>query len=141
MNILRIYTTENTTITLFHVKSIIYHCRYLLFPCLSIITSFTSLLTACTFNLEESLPEYNKVCHLLNCHLQAVPEGKRRLCQIDEGAKARVNLYKKMEEEDPKDPRLIFYINKTYATCATKSDESSLCLLDVKVTNVKDLER
>lgn len=46
-----------------------------------------------------------------------------------------------MKKEDPKDPLLIFQINKTYATCATKSDESSLCLLDVKVTNVKDLER
>lgn len=52
-------------------------------------------------------PEYNQVWHFLNCHLQAGPEGKRRLRQIDEGVKACVNLSKKLKEEDHKNPLLI----------------------------------
>lgn len=66
-----------------------------------------TLLTAFTLNLEESHPEYNKVWHVLNCHLQAGPEGKRRLRQIDEGVKACVNLSKKLKEKDPNNPLLI----------------------------------
>ena len=58
-------------------------------------------------NLDKNHPEYNQVLHVLNCHLQAGPEGKRRLRQIDEGVKACVNLSKKLKEEDHKNPLLI----------------------------------
>jgi len=45
--------------------------------------------------------------HVLNCHLQAGPEGKRRVRQIDEGVKACFNTAKKLNEPDPANPFLI----------------------------------
>ena len=35
--------------------------------------------------------------HVLNCHLQAGSEGRRRVRQIDEGVKACFNLAKKLK--------------------------------------------
>lgn len=37
--------------------------------------------------------------HVLNCHLQAGPEGKRRVRQIEDGVKAVFNLAKKLKGE------------------------------------------
>ncbi len=37
--------------------------------------------------------------HVLNCHLQAGPEGKRRVRQIDDGIKACFNAAKKLNGE------------------------------------------
>jgi len=45
--------------------------------------------------------------HVLNCHLQAGSEGRRRVRQIDEGVKACFNLAKKLKENDPTNPLLI----------------------------------
>lgn len=59
-----------------------------------------TLLTAFKLNLEDHHSEYDRVWYVLNCHLQAGPEGKRRLRQIDEGVKASVNLSKKMKEKN-----------------------------------------
>jgi hypothetical protein len=43
----------------------------------------------------------------LNCHLQAGPQGGRRVRQINEGVKASFNLAKKLKEPDPSNPLLV----------------------------------
>ena len=48
-------------------------------------------------NLNENDPCIGRNWYVLNCHLQAGPEGKRRVRQIQEGIKATVNLAKKMK--------------------------------------------
>lgn len=53
------------------------------------------------------LPAGDRIWHILNCHLQAGPQGKRRLRQIDEGVSASFKLAKKLKEKDPTCPLLI----------------------------------
>jgi mRNA deadenylase 3'-5' endonuclease subunit Ccr4 len=47
-------------------------------------------------NLDESHACFGRYWHVLNCHLQAGPEGKRRVRQIDDGVKASFKLAKKL---------------------------------------------
>lgn len=49
----------------------------------------------------------NRVWHVLNCHLQAGPQGSRRLRQIDEGVQASFKMAKKLKEDNPRYPLLI----------------------------------
>lgn len=66
-----------------------------------------TLLTA--FNLvdDESVGDDRRNWHVLNCHLQAGPEGKRRVRQIDDGISSSNKLAKRMKEKDPTNPLLI----------------------------------
>jgi mRNA deadenylase 3'-5' endonuclease subunit Ccr4 len=41
----------------------------------------------------------NRIWHVLNCHLQAGPQGSRRLRQMDEGINASFKLAKKLKGE------------------------------------------
>lgn len=63
-----------------------------------------TLLTA--FQLEGQ-EEEDHIWHVLNCHLQAGPQGPRRVRQIDEGVSASFKLAKKLKEKDPRSPLLI----------------------------------
>jgi mRNA deadenylase 3'-5' endonuclease subunit Ccr4 len=58
-----------------------------------------TLLTAFHLNLPEDHKLKSRTWHVLNCHLQAGPNGARRLRQINEGVKASINLGKKMKGE------------------------------------------
>jgi mRNA deadenylase 3'-5' endonuclease subunit Ccr4 len=59
-----------------------------------------TLLTAFQLNgLDEDHPSHGRNYHVLNCHLQAGPEGRRRVRQIDEGVKASFKLAKKLKGE------------------------------------------
>jgi len=66
-----------------------------------------TLLTAFQLNLSTDHPFSSKNWHVLNCHLQAGQQGKRRVRQIDEGVKASFKLAKKLNEPDPTNPLLI----------------------------------
>jgi len=50
---------------------------------------------------------YIRNWHVLNCHLQAGPEGKRRVRQIDDGVKSVFKLAKKLKEANPSSPLLV----------------------------------
>lgn len=50
---------------------------------------------------------YSRNWHVLNVHLQAGPEGKRRVRQIDDGVKSAFKLAKKVLEDNPASPILI----------------------------------
>ena len=57
-----------------------------------------TLLTVFQLNdLEEGHPSFGRNWHVLNCHLQAGPEGRRRVRQIDEGVKASVRTAKNLK--------------------------------------------
>lgn len=57
-----------------------------------------TLLTVFQLNgLENSHPSYGRNWHVLNCHLQAGPEGKRRVRQIDDGVKSSVRAAKTLK--------------------------------------------
>ncbi len=57
-----------------------------------------TLLTVFQLNgLEEGHPCFERNWHVLNCHLQAGPEGRRRVRQIDEGVKASVRAAKNLK--------------------------------------------
>ena len=57
-----------------------------------------TLLTVFQLNgLEDSHPSYGRNWHVLNCHLQAGPEGKRRVRQIDDGVKSSVRAAKMLK--------------------------------------------
>jgi len=66
-----------------------------------------TLLTAFHLDLPSEHAHSNKVWHVLNCHLQAGPQGPRRVRQIDEGVSASFKLAKRLKEEEPRDPLLI----------------------------------
>jgi len=58
-----------------------------------------TLLTAFQLDLPEDHSQYNRIWHVLNCHLQAGPQGARRVRQIDEGVNASYKLAKKLKGE------------------------------------------
>ena len=56
-----------------------------------------TLLTCFKLNdLEEDHAAYERNWHVLNCHLQAGPQGKRRVRQIEDGVKSSIRLAKKL---------------------------------------------
>ena len=60
-----------------------------------------TLLTVFQLNdVEENHPGFGRNWHVLNCHLQAGPEGKRRLRQIDDGVKASVRAAKNLKGKE-----------------------------------------
>jgi len=56
-----------------------------------------TLLTAFRLDLPQDHSHCNRNWHVLNCHLQAGPQGARRLRQIDEGVSASFKLAKKLK--------------------------------------------
>lgn len=56
-----------------------------------------TLLTAFQLDLPQDHLHCNRNWHVLNCHLQAGPQGGRRLRQIDEGVSASFKLAKKLK--------------------------------------------
>ncbi len=56
-----------------------------------------TLLTAFHLDLPEGHEHENHIWHVLNCHLQAGPQGPRRVRQIDEGVNASFKLAKKLK--------------------------------------------
>ena len=58
-----------------------------------------TLLTAFHLDLPSEHAHSNKVWHVLNCHLQAGPQGPRRVRQIDEGVSASFKLAKRLKGE------------------------------------------
>jgi endonuclease/exonuclease/phosphatase family metal-dependent hydrolase len=66
-----------------------------------------TLLTAFHLDLPDDHQHKHQVWHVLNCHLQAGPQGPRRVRQIDEGVSASFKLAKKLKEKDPRSPLLV----------------------------------
>ena len=58
-----------------------------------------TLLTAFQLELSSDHVHKNRIWHVLNCHLQAGPQGPRRVRQIDEGVSASFKLAKKLKGE------------------------------------------
>uniref|UniRef100_A0A7S4N9S0 Endonuclease/exonuclease/phosphatase domain-containing protein n=1 Tax=Odontella aurita TaxID=265563 RepID=A0A7S4N9S0_9STRA len=51
--------------------------------------------------------DFHRNWHVLNCHLQAGPQGGRRVRQIHDGVDGAFKLAKKLKENDPANPLLV----------------------------------